>query len=302
MTTTAQRTGLLGAGIVVLIVGLLSALGLWISSSQRESDAVRNLARAPIGCDTMLDFEATGEFFIYIESAGRFDDTVSGNCGASGGYELSGDSLPPVSLSLTAPNGDDVALDSRAGVSYDAAGYVGRSVRTFRVDEAGGYQLRVEAPDSSEVVFAAAVGRDPADGVGAMRLGAVLAALGGLIIGGLLIVLSRRSTKPTAEAGLVPWPGQTTAYPTSPPGMPTAPPPPAGVPAPLGPPTHAPVGPPASAAPVPPGGGWAPQVPTAPHQGTSGSSSAPTWGSVPDDGSSGDGQRSPWAPPSDAAQ
>lgn len=300
MTTTAKRTGLLGAGIVVLIVGLLAALGLWISSTQRESDAVRNLARAPIGCDTLLDFDAGGEFYIYIESAGQFDGTVSGNCGAEGEYEITGDSLPPVTLSLTAPNGDDVALDSNAGVSYEAAGYVGQSVRAFTVEEPGGYKLRVEAPGSNEVAFAAAVGRDPSDGVASMRLGAVFAALAGLIIGGALLLLSRRSTTTEPEMADVPWPGQPLGAPTSPPGM--AMPPQSGVPAPLGPPTQYPIAPPTSAAPTPQGAGWAPQAPTAPQPDPSRAPSAPTWGASPNDGSSGDGQRSPWAPPSDSAQ
>ncbi len=300
MTTTAKRTGLLGAGIVVLIVGLLAALGLWISSTQRESDAVRNLARAPIGCDTMLDFEASGEFYIYIESAGRFDGAVSGDCGAEGEYDLPSDSLPPVTLSMTAPNGDDVALDSDAGVSYDTAGYVGQSVRVFTVNEPGGYQLRVEAPGSTEVAFAAAVGRDPSEGVGSMRLGAVLTAIGALIIGGLLLLLSRRSATTEPEVGDVAWPGQPMGAATSPPGM--AMPPQSGVPAPLGPPTQYPIAPPASAPPTPQGGSWTPQAQTTPQQDPSRAPGAPTWGATPNDGSSGVGQRSPWAPPSDSAQ
>jgi hypothetical protein len=300
MTTTAKRTRLLGAGIVVLIVGLLAALGLWISSTQRESDAVRNLARAPIGCDTTLDFEASGEFYIYIESAGQFDGAVSGDCGAEGEYELPDDSLPPVTLSMTAPNGDDVALDSDAGVSYDTAGYVGQSVRVFTVNEPGGYQLRVEAPGSTEVAFAAAVGRDPSDGVGSMRLGAVLAGIGALILGGLLILLSRQSSTTEPEVRDVSWPVQPMGAPTSPPGMPL--PPQSGMPVPLGPPTQYPSAPPASPPPPPLGGSWAPQVPTTPQQVPSGAPSAPTWGASPNDGSSGDGQRSPWAPPSDSAR
>ncbi len=295
MSSSSKRTGLLATGIVVLIVGVLAALGLWISSGQRESDAVRNLARAPIGCDTTLDFDATGEYFVYVESAGQFDGDVSGDCGATGEYEVSGDDLPPVTLTLTDPSGDDVALDSRAGISYDTAGYVGTSVRSFTVDETGDHRLRVETPGSSGVAFAAAVGRNPSDGVASMRLGAVLAGLGGLVIGGLLVLLSRRGSNDEPALTEDVWSGQVTGWPTSPPGMPVAPP--TGASAPVGPPTQYPLPPEPAAPPPPPGGGWPPQV--APSPGQSGQPNAPTWGGATNDGSSGDGQRSPWAPPSD---
>jgi hypothetical protein len=307
MTTTGKRTGLLAAGLVVLIVGLLAGVGLWVSSTQRESDAVRNLARAPIDCDTTLSFEASGEYYVYIETAGRFEANLSGDCGAEGDYELSGDELPPVTLSLAAPNGDDVTLDSRADVSYDTAGYVGRSTRTFIVDEPGDYQLRVEVPGSTDAAFAAAVGRDPSDGVGAIRLGAAGAALGGLFIGGMLILLSRRSSDVEPGPVNAPWPGQTPGWPTGPPGMPGSLP--TGVPNPLGPPTQHPVAPPGAPAAPTYGGGGAPQPPQTPQPQTpqpspspNGAPSAPTWGGVPNDGGSGEGRRSPWAPPSDSAQ
>lgn len=302
MSTTAKRTGLLGAGIVVLIIGLLSAFGLWISANERESDAVRNLARAPIGCDTTLDFESDGVFYIYIETAGRFDDAVSGDCGAEGEFELVGDSLPPVTLSLTAPNGDDVTLDSRAGVLYDAAGSVGQSVRSFTIDEPGGYRLRVEAPGSTDVTFAAAVGRDPSDGVGAMHLGAVLAGVAGLLIGGLLMLVSRRSSGPEPLPADTAWPGQGAGWPTSPPGMPIAPPAPIGTTAPLGPPTQHPTAPPGVTAPGTSGGSWAPRPAMTPQGGSSGTPNASSWGAAPNNDSTGDRSQSPWAPPSDAAQ
>ena len=116
MTTSTRRSVLLGAGIVVLIVGLLAAIGLWYSAGQREADAVRNLARAPSGCDTTLDFESVGEFTVYVETAGRFDAAIAGDCVVEGPYEVPGGSIPAVALSLTAPNGDAVELANVGGL------------------------------------------------------------------------------------------------------------------------------------------------------------------------------------------
>lgn len=297
MTTSSKQSAMFGAGLVVLIIGLLAAIGLWYSAGQREADAVRNLARAPSGCDTTLDFEAAGEFTIYIETAGRFDDPVAGDCVADAEYSVVGESLPAVSLKMTSPSGDDVELTNASGTTYDADGFAGQSIRTFRVETLGDHILRVETPGDPDVRIAVAVGRDPSDGVGMMQLGAVIAALAGLVIGGGLMIASRRSTgtEPAAAAGEQ-WPADPAGWPTTPPGMPAAPAPAGWQPA-VGPPSHAPgppLGVPSPQAPA----GWPPQ-PAAPATPPD-NSGPPAWEPVPSDGSSGDGQRSPWAPPSDA--
>jgi hypothetical protein len=291
MTTSSKQSAMFGAGLVVLIVGLLAAVGLWYSAAQREADAVRNLARAPSGCDTTLDFEAAGEFTIYIETAGRFDAPIAGDCVADGAYLVLGEGVPAVSLEMTSPAGDDVELANASGTTYDADGFTGQSVRTFRVETPGDHVLRVEAPSGSDVQLAVAVGKDPSDGVGTMQLGAVLAALAGVVIGGGLMIASRRSSGTEfAAAAAAQWPTHAQGWPTTPPGMPAAPAPEGWQPA-VGPPSHA-------SGPQPPVG-WPPQ-PAAPA--TPPDSSGPSaWGPTPSDGSSGDGQRSPWAPPGDAA-
>jgi len=294
MTTSSKRTALLSTGIVVLIVGLFVGFGLWYSAGQREDDAVRNLARAPSGCDTTLSFDAPGDYYVYVETAGRFDDDIDGDCGADGEYEIAGGVLPAVSLSLTRAGGDEVPLDSQAGVSYDAAGFTGQSVRTFSVEEAGDFQFRVEAPGSPDVQFAAAVGRNPADGVASMRWGGVLSALAGVVLGGGLILAARRTPNVAPNSAEPMWPSQPAGWPTSPPGMPTAPPPPGQ--APVGPPTQYP---PTHSPPTQyPPAQQLPPAPSAPGWNPDGSA----WGASSSDGSSGDGQRSPWAPPDSTHQ
>jgi hypothetical protein len=298
MTTSSKQSAMFGAGLVVLIVGLLAAVGLWYSAAQREADAVRNLARAPSGCDTTLDFEAAGEFTIYIETAGRFDEPIAGDCVADGTYGVLGEGLPELSLEMTSPVGDDVELTDASGTTYDADGFTGQSVRTFRVETPGDHMLRVEALGDSDVRLAVAVGGDPSDGVATMQLGAVLAALVGVVIGGGLMLASRRSsgTDPAAAAAAQ-WPADPAGWPTTPPGMPAAPTPEGWQPA-VGPPSHVPGASPSTPNPETPAG-WPPQ-PAAPATPADGSNQ-PTWGLAPSDGSSGDGQQSPWAPPSDVS-
>ncbi len=285
MTTSSKRSALLGVGIVVMIVGLLSAIGLWYSAGQLESDAIRNLARAPSGCDTTLDFEAAGDFTIYVETAGRFDAPIAGDCVAEGEYGIVGDVVPAVSLVMTSPTGDAVELANASGTTYDADGFSGQSVRTFSVETPGDHVLRVELPGDTDVQVAVAIGRDPSDGVAMMQLGAVLAGLAGVLIGGGLIIAARRSAAAEPAAVVTePWTADPAAWATTPPGMPQAPPTEGWQPA-VGPPTHAP-------------GVTSPQQPAAwpPQPAAPGPVPAP-----PPDGASGDGEQSPWAPPSNPA-
>ena len=97
-------------------------------------EAVKSLARAPVGCTTTLVFDKPATFTIYIETKGKLSE-LSGDCDASGGsYEPSG---------RQASEGlDDVARQQRRGgrpaawrhrAEYDVAGYVGPAVRTMEI-------------------------------------------------------------------------------------------------------------------------------------------------------------------------
>jgi 23S rRNA (adenine2503-C2)-methyltransferase len=54
-----RRTGLVVAGVVTLVAGVLGALGLWLLAEQRYDDGVEALARAPVGCETVVSIEST---------------------------------------------------------------------------------------------------------------------------------------------------------------------------------------------------------------------------------------------------
>ena len=298
MSASGKRTGLIAAGLMVLVVGMLAAVTLWYLGASRRSDAVRGFARAPVGCDTTLEFDRTGRFLVFLETEGTLVD-LDGNCDPDEQVERNAESLPAVRLTLRDDAGDEVDLDSRPGVDYDTDGFVGTSIREFEVDEAGEYVLRVEST-TGDRDFAVAVGGDPSAGVDGLRLGAAAAAIAALVIGGLLLVLGARRPDAIAEPAATGWPDTPTAWPTAPPTMspPTMSPPNVAPPAhsgtslpppPAAWPPQAPAGPPI-APPPPPSGNVAP--PPAWHPDRPQPTERPAA-----DGNSGDGERSPWAPP-----
>ncbi len=263
----------LGAAIVVAIV-------LWAAADQRYADNVASFARAPVGCDTTLEFESAGEYVLYLETSGRIGE-LRGDCDLAEAYDRASDGLPRPVLALRAagedPDGDQeggdtvIDLGPTAGVDYDTGGYVGTAYRLVDVPAAGDYVLTVD--DDADEPYAIAVGRDPAAGVPALRWGALASVLAGFVVAGLaLVVASRRPrTPPASPSGWAPvdqppvasppWTTGVATFPGSPnPGeWPTAPP---GWSAPSHPDHRPPAAPspawPPTAGAVPP---WAPPAP-----------------------------------------
>jgi hypothetical protein len=256
-----RRTWMLVTGAVVLVAFLVVAVALWLGADQRRSDNVAGFARAPVGCDTTLDFDATGTFVLYVETSGELD-TLAGECDAAERYERDPDDVPSPELVLVDPSGDPLELTDADEATYDVDGYVGTAFRSVDITEPGDHVLTV-APTGGDP-FAVAVGRAPDDGVALLRGGAIAAAIVGLVIGGLLLVLgSRRSPLPPQPSA--PWSPSETAWPSSPPGFP-APPPTTGATGPPGAPSESFVPPAAPSVPPRTGAGdspWGPPSPTA---------------------------------------
>lgn len=236
MTERAGRRGwMLALGVLVIVGALGAAVAMWIAGTNREADNVAGFARAPVGCDTTLDFESTGTFLLYVESSGQFGE-LAGACDAPPRYDRDPDDVPVVEITLRDPNGDVIELDEPAEVDYDVDGFVGSSIAEVQIESEGDHVLTV-APVGGDA-FAVAVGRPPDQGVALLRWGALAAAIGGLLLGGLLLVLgSRRS--PVMPAPAAPWTPDGGGWPSSPPGFPV-PPPTTGATGPAGPPTTPP--------------------------------------------------------------
>jgi hypothetical protein len=193
-------------------------------AGQRRDSAVEGFARAPVGCDTTLDFVDSGTYTVYLERVGRVDG-ARGNCEVDGSYNVGPD--PDVSVQIVDPDGNELDLDRSSGdVSYDAAGFEGESIFTVEIEETNDHTIRVESSDDE--TFAVAVGRDPADGVAALQVGALASAVVG-VLGGLIVLVSalrrRRSTATTTGGAWNPGaPGQAPVYYGQPGQVPQGPP------------------------------------------------------------------------------
>lgn len=252
MSSTATRRRRIVVGSTLIVAGLAVAVVLWIVAGSRRSSAIENLARAPIGCDTTLDFAETGEYLIFVETTGRLED-VRGDCDADGDYEIT-DLRPDVDITLLDPDGEQVDLRARRDdVTYSDNGFVGRSVLSVDITQPDDHVIRVEATDDAS--FAVAVGRDPGAGVGLLRVIGLVVGVTGLVLGVFLLLVRRRRT---ADDGAVS--AATPGWHTTPP-TPTQPPyrhpVPAGAP-----------GPPDRPLPPPPPGqaGWTAGHPPGPNE------------------------------------
>ncbi len=248
MTDSRRRIPVI-AGVAVLLVALVGAGLLWFSADERHEDAVRDLARAPAGCETTLEIADGGTYHLYLETAGRLGELPGGCVAAPGEFELPRGSEPQAEVELTAPDGTTIPVVASDGIAYDVGGFRGVEVGEVTVEQAGSYVLGVGPPEGG---FAIAVGGDPDDGTDLLRGAAVGTIVVGLLVAGILFLVAARRP-----------PAPTSARPVPPPS------PHAPSPWPSGPPLRAP-GPPSAGAggpSAPPGGAeparspWAPPPP-----------------------------------------
>ncbi len=203
-----RRAGLLGVGALLLAAGVVAGIVMFLASSSNYEDGVKNLARAPIGCTTSLEFDEAGAYTIYVETVGSIGE-LRGDCpNTDTDYDSSGDDLPDVDITLVDDDGDEVDLDRDDSTDYDAGGFVGQAVATVQIDEPGSYEITATS-DEDEVVVA--VGHDPKGDAASMKTMAIAALVAGIVIGGLLIVLGLRR-KPAPGAGAPPVPPAPTGF------------------------------------------------------------------------------------------
>jgi hypothetical protein len=252
-----RRSGRLIAFGVVVLVGLLVAAGaLWLAGENRRADNVASFARAPVGCDTTLDFERSGTFVLFIETTGRIGE-LAGECNAALDYDTDADDdlaeqLAP-GLLLTGPDGTVLPIVDAPGGGYDLDGFVGTAAWSVDIDTPGDHVLSVASTGGDPIAIA--VGRSVDEGVALLRWGAVASAVVALVLGGGLLVSGSRHVT-LAQPSPVPWVPDGPGWPSSPPGFPE-PPPTTGA---VGPPRTSPSGaapieqppPPPPPAPAPP--------------------------------------------------
>src|SRR6187397_2782682 len=184
-----KKKGLLIAGIVVLVAGVGGGIVAFLASGSAADEGVENLARAPVGCTTRLDFEDAGTFTVYVETKGSTGD-LGGDCpNDEADYEREDEDLPDVELTLVDSDDNEVDFEDDDSKSYDAGGAVGQSISTIEIEDPGRYELTVTSEDDD---FAIAIGKNPEESADTLKL-LSYALLGvGVILGGILIILGRR--------------------------------------------------------------------------------------------------------------
>ena len=206
-------------GFILLFAGLIGGGVLFVLSLQRHDKAIENFARAGVGCKTSLDFNQTGTYYVYEETAGNPDFEALGceplaTPGQPFGFDFDGPAP-------TSPRAD-------TSITYDTDEFTGASVARFEVTESGRYEITVTG-DSIESW--AAVGRDPSADVDDYRRGAIIVAAIGIVLGGLLLGLagwrSKRASTPSIPEGpgwgTRPGDGGVRAWPPEPPRIPQVP-------------------------------------------------------------------------------
>lgn len=239
-----RKKGLLIAGIAVLVIGVVGGIVAFLAAGSAADEGVENLARAPVGCTTRLDFDDTGTFTLYVETQGSVGD-LGGDCpNDDADYDRDSDDLPEVELTLVDNDDNEIDLEDDDGKSYDAGGAVGQSIKSVEIEDPGRYELTVTSDDDD---FAIAIGKNPEEGADSLKtISYVLLGLG-IVLGGILIVLGLRGGKSTSGGGT---PTPVTSYPEQRP--PTAYPPTS---------TYTPSGPPPGGAYAPPAAPAVPQPP-----------------------------------------
>lgn len=186
--------GLTVLGILLFIVGLAAGGALFILSGQTEQDTVEKFARAPAGCTTTLEFDRADTYEVYLETSGKLNN-VSGDCAANGAsYNRADDDPPRVSLSFIDPNNAEVPLSPGTGATYDVGDFRGEAVQRVQITSTGTYQLTVTS-DANDFVIAIG-GESDADSE-KLKLAAVGAAIAGVVIGFICLLLGNRSKKAT---------------------------------------------------------------------------------------------------------
>jgi hypothetical protein len=162
----------------IMLLPLVVAIYLVASLESVQEDAVRAMARAPAGCETRLELERAGTFYLYVETRGRID-SLEGDCTGRSRLFRSDVARPAVSMTLTR-DGREIPLEARSGVDYDVGGFRGEVVQVFEAVQEGTVVLTVQ----SEHDVVVAVGRDVDQIVRSRLTGALLLATGSVLLAG----------------------------------------------------------------------------------------------------------------------
>src|SRR3954453_9591132 len=114
-----RRKGLMVTGLIVLLVGVLGGAAIIAKGMSNYKEAVKSLARAPVGCTTTLVFDKADSFTVYIETKGKPGELLEVVNANRNEYSHAGDKLPKFSLTLVNSAGEQVDMPASTGATYD---------------------------------------------------------------------------------------------------------------------------------------------------------------------------------------
>ncbi len=199
----ASGHGATVAGVALLALGLAAGAALFFMAGKTEEDTVKKFARAPAGCTTTLQFDRADTYQLYLETSGQLEN-ASGDCAANGAYNHADNDPPRATLSFVDANNATVTLSPGTGASYDVGGFSGQAVQQVKIEQTGSYQLTVisEAND-----FVIAVGGKSDKDSEMLKIGAIGAAIAGVVMGFVLLIVGNRSKRTTPAPAAAPGPG-----------------------------------------------------------------------------------------------
>ena len=175
-------------GLFCLFVGLVGGAVLYVVAERRPLANVEGFARAPVGCNTTLEFSEAGTFYVFEEVGAPEAEEVGDGC------EPVADPTTRFQVEFTGQLTPASTRDTTE-ISYDVGGFDGRSVQSVEIVEPGQYTIEVIGDD---LTVAAAIGRDPDQGVDDLRRAALIVAVCGVALGLLLLTISGRRSKRAA--------------------------------------------------------------------------------------------------------
>lgn len=184
-------------GLLVLIAGVVGAVVLFVLAEREPDRVADSFARAAPGCRTTLSFAESGDFYVFEEDSGM---VVAVGC------EPSVEDDQPFEWSIVDSNGSPVAEVEDRTVTYDLDVGSATSVARITIDRPGDYEVEVRGSDLAVI---AAIGGDPHENVGRLRLAGAAAGVIGIVVGAVLLWLSRRRAgdpEPGADRPPPNWP------------------------------------------------------------------------------------------------
>lgn len=173
------RGAVAALGLLVLFAGLVGGAVLWLMSAREANRAAEGFARAAPGCTTTLTFTEVGEYYVYEELSGIADSVAGCEPTASDGSRFA--------FVVNRPDGSEVDVEIDGSITYDLDAGTATSIGRIDIDRPGAYEISVVGSDPAVV---AAIGGDPEERVPTLRNAAIAAAIVGVVVGGLLLVLS----------------------------------------------------------------------------------------------------------------